>query len=203
MLATTKHETASTMWPIEEYGKGAGQPYGEPAGPYGLLYYGRGYVQLTWYDNYLKMDGVLKEILTSEPVDLVKYPEQALIPLYATIIMGLGMERGSFRPPNSLDDYFNEARNDAYNARDIINGDKKVVPSWSNGVSIGNLIKGYHEDFLDALRASYREAPPPEPEPEPEPEPLPLVKTTITLTLFSSGPISVEDVRVDVVQQKE
>ena len=28
------------------------------------------------------------------------------------------------------------------------------MPSWSGGVSIGNLIKGYHIQFLSALEAS-------------------------------------------------
>ena len=42
----------------------------------------------------------------------------------------------------------------SYGAREIINGDKHIVPSGRGGVSIGNLIKGYHIDFLAALEAS-------------------------------------------------
>src|SRR5262245_48374882 len=53
-LATTLHETASEMWPIEEYGKGSGQPYGVPDPETKQTYYGRGYVQLTWRDNYAR-----------------------------------------------------------------------------------------------------------------------------------------------------
>src|SRR6187455_2263849 len=45
MLATAWHETAKTMQPIEEYGKGK---------PYEGKYYGRGFVQLTWLSNYKK-----------------------------------------------------------------------------------------------------------------------------------------------------
>ena len=60
-LATAFHETACEMRPIEEYGQGAGKTYGQPAGPYNQCYYGRGYVQLTWYDNYLKAEGILKD----------------------------------------------------------------------------------------------------------------------------------------------
>src|SRR5262245_40113966 len=48
MLATTYHECAGTMWPIEEYGKGKGQSYGVPDSTTGQTYYGRGFVQLTW-----------------------------------------------------------------------------------------------------------------------------------------------------------
>src|SRR6478609_8125384 len=48
-LATTHHETAFTMQPITEYGS---QDYlqGKPYYPY----IGRGYVQLTWDENYEK-----------------------------------------------------------------------------------------------------------------------------------------------------
>src|SRR5262245_53527760 len=56
MLATTFHETAQTMQPIEEYGKGAGHDYGEPDPVTGECYYGRGFVQLTWGDNYKRAD---------------------------------------------------------------------------------------------------------------------------------------------------
>ncbi len=38
------------MQPIEEYGRGKGRKYGAPAGPYGKIYFGRGYVQLTWLE---------------------------------------------------------------------------------------------------------------------------------------------------------
>lgn len=75
ILATVWHETATTMLPIEEYGKGKGRPYGtwfkNSLGKlysfidglkkvaylfddYPHLYYGRGYVQLTWWANYDK-----------------------------------------------------------------------------------------------------------------------------------------------------
>src|SRR5215204_4050202 len=52
-LATDYHETGKKMLPIEENGKGAGMAYGveDPPGS-GRVYYGRGYVQLTWLDNY-------------------------------------------------------------------------------------------------------------------------------------------------------
>src|SRR5689334_14433111 len=47
MLATAKWETANTMKPVEEIGKGRGRAYGVPKAN-GQIYYGRGYVQLTW-----------------------------------------------------------------------------------------------------------------------------------------------------------
>ena len=55
MLATTHHETAMTMQPIEEYGKGNGRSYGVPDPQTGKAYYGRGFVQLTWKTNYERL----------------------------------------------------------------------------------------------------------------------------------------------------
>ena len=44
--------------------------YSEPTGPYLKSYFGRGYIQLTWYDNYLRISKLLNEFK-----DLVKHPE--------------------------------------------------------------------------------------------------------------------------------
>lgn len=66
MMATVKHECANTWQPIEEYGKGAGHDYGKLAsvkGSDGEMYsnnfYGRGFVQLTWVFNYLRLGKAL------------------------------------------------------------------------------------------------------------------------------------------------
>src|SRR4030095_3263062 len=56
ILATTSHETAHTMAPIAEYGKGSGKPYGQRDPETGQASYGRGYVQLTWRENYERQD---------------------------------------------------------------------------------------------------------------------------------------------------
>ena len=121
---------------------------------------GRGFVQLTHYENYLKS---MEELGLSGADDLVQFPERALNPAIAADIMFSGMAEGWFRGDKggrqTLLRYFDEDTNDPYTAREIINGDKHIVPKWSNGVSIGNLIKGYHEDFLAALVASYVEPP--------------------------------------------
>lgn len=175
-LSTTIHETASTMWPIEEYGKGAGMAYGKPDPQTGQTYYGRGDVQLTWIDNYRAMTPIVQAIFPDIAVDLVNKPEQALDPDIAAAIMFEGMARGIFRGDSkgrqTFARYFSATVNDAYGAREIINGDKTRVPSWSNGVSIGKLLAGYHDKFLSALKASVRDVQP-EPEPEPAPEPGP------------------------------
>ena len=77
------------------------------------------------------------------------HADRALDPQIAADVMFRGMMEGWFRPPNSLPNFFSDVADDAYGAREIINGDKHIIPSWSNGVSIGKLIAGYHDDFFD------------------------------------------------------
>jgi len=158
-LATTRHETASTMLPVEEYGHGAGQPYGVADPETGQTYYGRGYVQLTWRENYAR---ATRELDLEGDDDLEWHAERALDPTISARTLYRGMTDGWFRTgsdgePETLDKYFNENDDEPYAAREIVNGDKSVVPEWSS-VSIGNLIAGYHKDFLAALEASLIEA---------------------------------------------
>jgi hypothetical protein len=169
-LATVIHETASTMWPIEEYGAPTcgGAEYAKVDPETGNRFYGRGLVQLTWKDNYRLST---EKLGLSGEDDLVWHPERALDPFIAGHILFRGMIEGWFRSDTkgrqTLERYFNDTTNDVYGAREIINGDKSKVPSWSNGVSIGNLIKGYHNKFLAALEAAEIEEPAPAPAPEP------------------------------------
>jgi len=162
-LATTAHETGMEMLPVEEYGKGEGMEYGKKDPETGQTYYGRGYVQLTWRDNYAKAD---KEIglgnCAADETSCEWHAENALDPSIAAQVMFEGMFEGWFRSDSkgkhNFERYFNDSGSDSYGAREIINGDKSKVPSWSNGVSIGNLIKGYYNDFLAALHASAEES---------------------------------------------
>jgi len=164
-LATTIHETASTMLPIEEYGKGKGQPYGVPDPVTGEAYYGRGFVQLTWKSNYTSMTPIVDPLFPSQPIDLAKSPAQALEAHIAAAVMFEGMQRGSFRSGHTYARYFDSDTNDPYGAREIINGDKTRIPDWSNGVSIGKLIAGYHERFLEALQLAQSAVVLPDPAP--------------------------------------
>lgn len=159
MLATTFHETARTMLPIEEYGKGKGRKYGPPPDPEtGQTYYGRGYVQLTWRENYARASKKLR--LAGSPQDLEWYAQQALDPQIALGVMGRGMEEGWFTG-KALPSYFNASKDDPFNARDIINPDKNRVVS---GRKMGDIIADYHRDFLMALQAALVIEPePPEP----------------------------------------
>src|SRR5262245_16389883 len=73
VLATVFHETARTMQPIREFARGRGKRYG-------TIYYGRGFVQLTWEANYRKASAVVG-------IDLVAEPDRALeLPIAAAIL---------------------------------------------------------------------------------------------------------------------
>lgn len=126
VLATTYHETACTMEPIEEYGKGAGHSYGEPDPETGQIYDGRGYVQLTWKDNYQKAEGVVVDFRTMKnDVPLVMQPDLALTPWVAAQVAINGMSQGWFTG-KSLGDYLTDTSTDYVNARRIINGTDKA-----------------------------------------------------------------------------
>jgi putative chitinase len=133
-LATTAHETAYTMRPIIEHG---GREYFfrmyDPGSPIprratlsklngarpgdGPIFYGRGYVQLTWRTNYEAMGRFLGVDLSSTPAAA----DRALDPPIAARIMFEGMERGMFTG-KKLADYFNDTTTDWVGARRIING---------------------------------------------------------------------------------
>lgn len=145
MLATVFHETGKKMIPIEEYGKGRGKTYGQKLKhnhkPYtwpDKLYYGRGDVQLTWYENYELMGKLLG-------IPLLEQPELALVPEISAKIMIEGMTKGKSNQGDftgvSLENYFNTTKDDPVNARRIINGLDKA-----------KLIEGYHNRFLSAIK---------------------------------------------------
>lgn len=132
-LATAFHETATTMQPIAEYGHGLGHAYGNPDPITGQRYYGRGFVQLTWKENYRSMSAVVA-------ADLVDHPELALQPAVAAKVLFYGMEHGSFTGRKLLD-FFNPGNTDWVNARRIINGTDRAA-----------MIAGYGQSFLKALQ---------------------------------------------------
>ena len=145
MLATSYHETDKKMQPIEEYGKGRGRPYGsklkQNRKPYthpDKIYYGRGDVQLTWYENYELMGKLLN-------IPLLEQPELALEPDISAEIMIEGMmygksNRGDFTGV-SLETYFNNHKSDPVQARRVVNGLDKATT-----------IAGYYYKFLEAMQ---------------------------------------------------
>jgi putative chitinase len=144
ILATAYHETARTMQPIEENGKGKGYRYGKKIKRSRItysfpdkIYFGRGYVQLTWYENYETMGRLLG-------IDLLNTPELALHSNIATKILFEGMTKGNSHfgdfTGKSLENYFNDKKEDWVNARRIINATDKA-----------ELIASYGKKFYQAL----------------------------------------------------
>jgi hypothetical protein len=133
-LGTAYHETAFTMQPIREIGgrdyftrmydpnsalpnraklaKSMGALPGD-----GPVFFGRGYVQLTWRSNYAQMGKVFGVDLTSDAAAA----DQVLQPELAAKIMFKGMEDGMFTG-KKFANFFNPTTEDWKNARKIING---------------------------------------------------------------------------------
>ncbi len=135
MLATVMHECDRKWAPIEEYGKGKGKPYGRPDRVTGKIYYGRGYVQITHDNNYLRLGQALG-------VDLYHHPEQALQYDVAYRIMSYGMRHGAFTGV-MLARYIHDDVCDYVNARRIINGTDRA-----------ETIAGYAREFERMLKES-------------------------------------------------
>lgn len=154
ILSTKWHETAHTMRPIAEIGKGGSRKYGKwyknskgvvyayanssgktyLQSEYPYLYFGRGDTQLTWLDNYLKMGRILG-------VDLANNPDLAMNPDISSKIIIEGMLRGSFTGLSlkrciNYGLYFEFIK-----ARRII-----------NGVDRDDLLADYAVQFLECLK---------------------------------------------------
>jgi putative chitinase len=142
-LATTYHETARTMQPIREIGRGHGRAYGVPVGPWHQIYYGRGDVQETWLRNYQFANAKLHALgLLKDSEDLVKTPDLALRTDVAAAIMIHGMLDGWFTG-RKLGHFFFGSRSDPIDARTIINGHDKAT-----------LVASYYHGFLHGLQAA-------------------------------------------------
>jgi predicted chitinase len=101
----------------------------------GFRYRGRGFVQLTGRSNYARWSKELELDLIGDP-DIV-----ATDPGVAARILVRGMAKGLFRK-RCLGDFVKGAKQDFWNARDIINGDKA-----KNGARIA----GYANRYLAAV----------------------------------------------------
>ncbi len=138
VLATAYHETAHTMQPISEYGRGEKYDYGrwrtnsngvrycyknsdrdtvytEQECPH--LFFGRGYVQLTWHSNYQKAGEKLG-------IDLLANPNLAKQADAAAKILCMGMKEGWFTG-RKLSRYVNDNACDYVEARKVVNGEDK------------------------------------------------------------------------------
>ena len=140
LLATAYLETDHTMQPIHEYGGPAyfakydagtklGKMLGNTQPGDGARFAGRGYVQLTGRANYAKAGAKIG-------VNLIDYPDKAMMPDLAARIAILGMTEGWFTG-KKFADYL---PGDYVGARRIINGQDRA-----------QLIAGYANTFELAL----------------------------------------------------
>lgn len=135
ILATAYHETAHTMQPVREYGRGKKHKYGKPGKHGGQVAYGRGYVQLTWDYNYEKAD---KELDLGGA--LIADYDLALSPGISAQILVRGMMEGWFTT-RRLGQYVSADKCDYRNARRVVNGLDKA-----------DLIAGYARQLEAILR---------------------------------------------------
>lgn len=112
ILATVDHETNGTMLPVKEAYWLSEEWRSKNLRYY--PYYGRGYVQITWKENYEKFSKILG-------VDMVKNLDLALEPIHALEILIYGFKNGTFTGLK-LEDFINKSKTDYKNARKCING---------------------------------------------------------------------------------
>lgn len=130
ILATAYWETARTMKPVvEAYWLSEGW---RKRNLRYYPYYGRGYVQLTWKDNYERAGKKLK-------TDFIKYPGLLETAEYAAPILVIGMKEGWFTG-KKLSDYLRIGYLDYKGARRIVNGTDK-----------DDIIAGIAKDYEDVL----------------------------------------------------
>lgn len=126
VLATTEWETAKTFKPVREafWKTEAWRKKNFRYYPY----YGRGFVQLTWKNNYQTYSDLLG-------VNMVKDPDKALDPNVALFVLVHGFKVGTFTG-RKITDYINNNKTDFLNARRCINGMDKAA-------NIASLAKKY------------------------------------------------------------
>lgn len=113
VLATAFWETNRTMLPVEEayFLGGRAEAYRKTLSYY--PWYGRGFAQLTWEDNYVRAGRILR-------VDMTTDPNVALRPDIAAKVLVIGSRDGWFTGKR-LGDYINAVKTDYRNARRVIN----------------------------------------------------------------------------------
>jgi len=147
VLATSEHESLAGKYMSELWGPTTTQrnyegrrDLGNTQKGDGFRFRGRGYVQVTGRANYETWKKRLCIDIVSSPDLVSNRPE------IAAKILVQGMKDGAFRGKYKLADYFDGAKNDFRNARDIINGDKVIVDygqSSDRGARIANIANRY------------------------------------------------------------
>lgn len=152
VLATALWETAHTMKPVKEAYWNS-----ETWRKNNLRYYpwyGRGYVQLTWEENYKKAQKIL-----GLGTKLTSNPDNALDPSISAEVLVVGSRDGWFRKGHTLSKYITLNKSDFFGAREIINGDKNYTKDVTvNGKKIkkkiGEIIADYAKQYDQLLKAA-------------------------------------------------
>lgn len=118
LLATVHHETAQTYEPVREaYWQSEAWRKRNLARYW--PFYGRGYVQITWRENYARAGAELG-------LDLIANPDLAMDAEVAYRILSNGMRHGWFSN-KCLGDYITRDRTDYAGARRIVNGTDRAA----------------------------------------------------------------------------
>jgi putative chitinase len=150
ILATIRNECGANMQPKKEIKDKPGgevwEKYQRHYWPSG--YYGRGYSQLTWKENYQDFSDLLYH-----DNRLVKNPDLVMQPEVGYKILATGMVQGLFRRRSKtsafkLSDFFNDAKEDEINARQIVNGIGGTAYQWALRVA------GYYREYKPCLQAA-------------------------------------------------
>ena len=130
VLATVEWETNKTFEPVKEaywlsenWRKNNLRYY---------PYYGRGFVQITWKENYKKFSDILNQ-------DFVSNPDKVMNPNISAFILVYGFKHGIFTG-KKISDYINERLVDYYGARRCINGTDKAY-------SIAEIAEKYEKEL--------------------------------------------------------
>lgn len=144
MLATAWHETGATMQPVRE-----AHWLSEAWRKKNLRYwphYGRGYVQITWLDNYKWLDAASAAAGLTKPGDILADLDLAMRPDIAALALRVGMEEGRYdahgkRMAERLPASGPATPAQYINARYLVNIQDKA-----------ELVEGYAQSFERALR---------------------------------------------------
>ena len=112
VIATVEWETARTFKPVRE-AFWLSEEWRKENLRY-FPYYGRGYVQLTWENNYKKYSEILG-------IDMVTKPDLAMEENVALFVLIHGFKTGAFTG-RKITDYINESKTEFIDARRCING---------------------------------------------------------------------------------
>lgn len=146
-LATARREVGAGMVPVREgfkatdaaaraYVARQGYRYATPVN--GQVYYGRGYVQLTWARNYAASSA-------DAGVDLLANPDAALDPVIGARLLFLGIQDGRWNAQGKGIAYYIPALGD-----DDLKGARRTV----NVTDHWDEVAGHYRTFLGAVQAA-------------------------------------------------